>query len=197
MPQSIGKELFLTLVHRCARLLCCVARAVSPTTWLLLTGVLSRCSVLRVRCAGPLGSQPAVCALAALCPVCCVLRHLAPVHRCACLVCCVAFAVSSATWLLLTVVPARCVVPRVACPGPFSSCSPVCLLPASCCVRCGLGHLTPVHRCARSLCCVACALSWATWLLFTGVLSQCVVLRVRCPGPLGSCSLVSLLRVLR
>ena len=35
---------------------------------------------------------------------------------------------------------------------------------------CGvLGHLAPVHRCARSVRCVACAVSWATWLLFTSV----------------------------
>ena len=45
-----------------------------------------------------------------------------------------------------------------------------------------LGRLAPVHRCARAVCCVASAVSWATWLLFTGVLSRCVVLRVRCPG---------------
>ena len=33
-----------------------------------------------------------------------------------------------------------------------------------------------------------CAVSWATWLLFTGLPSRCVVLRLRCSGPLGSCS---------
>ena len=49
-----------------------------------------------------------------------------------------------------------------------------------------LGRLAPVHRCARAVCCVASAVSWATWLLFTVVLARCVVLRVRCPGPLGS-----------
>ena len=49
-----------------------------------------------------------------------------------------------------------------------------------------LGRLAPVHRCARAVCCVASAVSWATWLLFTGVLARRVVLRVRCPGPLGS-----------
>ena len=48
-----------------------------------------------------------------------------------------------------------------------------------------LGRLAPVHWCARAVCCVASAVSWATWLLFTGVLARCVVLRVRCPGPLG------------
>ena len=59
-----------------------------------------------------------------------------------------------------------------------------------------LGRLAPVHRCARSVCCVACAVSWATWLPFTGAPAGCVVLRVRCPRPLGSCSLVRRLGVL-
>ena len=49
-----------------------------------------------------------------------------------------------------------------------------------------LGRFALVHRCARAVCCVASAVSWATWLLFTGVLARCVVLRVQCPGPLGS-----------
>ena len=31
-------------------------------------------------------------------------------------------------------------------------------------------------------------MSWATWLLITGVHALCVVLHVRRPGPLGSCS---------
>ena len=44
-----------------------------------------------------------------------------------------------------------------------------------------LGRLAPVHLCARAVCSVASAVSWATWLLFTGVLARCVVLRVRCP----------------
>ena len=76
----------------------------------------------------------------------------------------------------------------VRCPGPLGSCSPVCPLGALRCV-CGVqGHLAPVHRCARSVRCFACAVSWATWLLLTGVLAWFVVLRVRCPGPLDSCS---------
>ena len=41
-----------------------------------------------------------------------------------------------------------------------------------------------------------CAVSWATWLLLTGVPAWFVVLRVRCPGPLGSCSPVCPLGVL-
>ena len=49
-----------------------------------------------------------------------------------------------------------------------------------------LGCLAPVHPCARAVCCVASAVSWATWLLFTDVLARCVVLRVRCPGLRGS-----------
>ena len=39
-------------------------------------------------------------------------------------------------------------------------------------------------------------MSWATWLLFTGVPARCVVVPVRCPGPLGSCSPVCPLGVL-
>ena len=60
-----------------------------------------------------------------------------------------------------------------------------------------LGRLAPVHRCACAVCCVASAVFWATWLLFTGVLARCVVLRVRCPGPLGSRSLVCALCAVR
>ena len=60
-----------------------------------------------------------------------------------------------------------------------------------------LGRLAPVHRCARAVCCVASAVFWATWLLFTGVLARCVVLHVRCPGPLCSCSPVCALCAVR
>ena len=177
-------------VHRCARSVGCVACAVSWATWLLFTGVPARSVVLRVRCPGPLGSCSPVCPLGGLCCVCGVLGHLAPLHRCARAVCCVACAVSRATWLLFTGVPAWCVVLRVRCPGPPGCCSPVCRLRVLCCV-CGVpGHLAPVHRCARAVCCFACAVSWASRLLFTGVPALCVVLRVRCPGPLGSCSVV-------
>ena len=113
--------------------------------------------------------------------VCGVLSHLAPVYRCARSVRCVARAVSWAPWLLFTGVPARCVVLRVGCPGPLGSCSLVCLLRALLCLCGVLGHLAPVHRCARSLCCVAQAVSRATSILFTGVPARCVALRVRCP----------------
>ena len=174
--------------HRCARSVCCFVCAVSWATWLLFTGVPARCVVLRVRCPGPFGCCSPVCPRGVLCCVCGVLGHLAPVHRCARSVCCVACAVSWASWLLYTVVPARCVVLRVRCPGPLGSCSPVCPLGVLCCVCGVLGNLLPVHRCARSVCCVACAVSWASSLLFTGVPARCVVLRVRCPGLLGSCS---------
>ena len=84
-------------------------------------------------------------------------------------------AVSWATWLLFTSVPARCVVSRVQCPGPLGFCSPVCPLGVLSCVCSVLGHLAPVNRCARSVCCVVCAVSWATWVLFTSVLAWCVV----------------------
>ena len=101
--------------------------------------------------------------------VCGVLGHLASVRRCARSVSFVACAVSWATWLLFTGVPARCVALRVRCPGPLGSCSPACPLRVLCCTCGVLGLLAPVHRCARSVCCFACAVSWVTWLLFTGV----------------------------
>ena len=186
----------LAPVHWCARSVCCFARAVSWASWLLFTGVLARCVVLRVRCPGPLGSCSPVRPLGVLCCVCGVLGLVAPVNRCARSVCCVVCAVSWATWLLFTGAPAWCVVLLGRCPGPLGSCSPVCSLGALCCVCGVLGRLAPVHRCARSVCCVACAVFWATWLLFTGAPAQCVVLRVRFPGPLGSCSPVRPLGVL-
>ena len=50
---------------------------------------------------------------------------------------------------------------------------------------CGvLGLLAPCQRCAGSVLCVACAVSWATWILFTGVLAPWVVLCCVC-GVLG------------
>ena len=186
----------LAPVHRCARSVCCFACAVSWATWLLFGGVPARCVPLHVRCLGPLGSCSPVCPRALLCCVCGVLGHLAPVHRCARSVCCFACAMSWATWLLFTAVPARCVALRVRCRGPLCFGSPLCPLGALLCVCGVLGHFTPVHRCARSVRCFACAMSWATRFLFTGVPARFVVLRVRCPGPLGSCSLVCPLGVL-
>ena len=163
-------------VHRCACSVCCVACGVSWASPLLLTGAPARCVVLRVRCPGPPGSCSLVCPLGVLCWVCGVLGLPAPVHRCARSVCCVACAVSWASRLLFTGVPPRCVVLRVRCPGPPGSCSPVCPLGVLCCVCGVLGLLAPVHRCARSVCCVACAVSWASQLLFSGVPARCVVL---------------------
>ena len=180
----------LAPVHRCARSVRCFARAVSWATWLLFTGAPAPSFALLLRCPGPLGSCSPVCPLGVLLCVCGVLGHLSPVHRCARSVCCCACAVSWATWLLFTGVPARCVVLPVRCPGRLGSYSPVRPLSPLLCLCGVLGLLAPVHRCARSVCCFACAVSWATWLLFTGVLARCVVLRVRCPGPLGTCSLV-------
>ena len=165
----------LAPVHRCARSVRCVACAVSWATWLLFTGVPARCAVLRVRCPGPLGSCSPVCPLGALFFVCDVLGHLTPVHWCARLVRCFACAVSWATWLLFTGVPPRCAVLRLRCPGPLGSCSPVHPRGVLCCVCSVLGHLAPVHRCARSVRCFACAVSWATWLLFTNVPARCAV----------------------
>ena len=205
----------LAPVHRCARSVCGVACAVSWASWLLFTGVRALCVVLRVRCPGPLGSCSPVCTLCVWCCVCVVLGRLAPVHWCACLavlrhvrgvrgllapvhrcarsVCGVACGVSGASWFLFTGLHALCVVLRVRCPGPLGSSPPVCTLCVWCCACGVLGCLAPVHRCARSVCGVVCAASWATWLLFTGVHALRVVLGVRSPGPLGSCSPVCLL----
>ena len=185
----------LAPVHRSARLACCVAFAVSWATWLLFTGVHARCVVLCVWCPGPLAPCSPVCWVGVLRCMCGALGHLAPVHRCVRSECCAACAVSWATWLLFTGVYARCVVLRVRCPQPLSWCSPVSSLGALTCVCGVLDHSAPVHRCACSACCVACAVSWATGPLFTGVRSSCVVFRVQCPGPLGPCSPVCSLGV--
>ena len=79
----------LAPVHRCARSVRCVASAVSWATWLLFTGVIPWSIVLCVQCPVPLGSCPPECPLGALCCVCGVLGHLAPVRRCVCAMSCV------------------------------------------------------------------------------------------------------------
>ena len=200
----------LAPVHRCARLVRCVACAVSLATWIQFTGELAWCIVLCLRCPGPPGSCLLVCSFGALCCVCGVLGLVAPDHRCCRSVRCVACALSLATWLLFTAVLARWVVLRVRCPGPLGSysplcslgglhcvqgglrllgcCSLVCSLTALCCVCGVLGLVAPACRCARLGRCVVCAVSWATWLLFTGVPARRVVLCVRCDAPLGACS---------
>ena len=205
----------LAPVHGLARLVCCVAHAVSWATWLLFTAVHPRCIMLRVWCPGPLGSCSPVFTLGLLCCVCGILGQLAPVHRCARSLCCVVCALSQGTWLLFTGVHPRCVVLPLRCPCPLSSCSPVCALGVPYCV-CGVpGHLAPVHRCVCLVCCSVRAVSWAAKLLFTAVHAPSVVLclrragpfdycspvctsmlRVRCPGPLGTCSGVRTLPVL-
>ena len=206
----------LAPVHRCARSVCGVACTASWASWLLFTGVHALCVVLCVRCPGPPCSCSPVCTLCvwccvygvlgllapvnrrarSVCGVACTVSPglLAPVHRCARSVCGVACTVSWASWLLFTGVHAPCVVSRIQCPGPPGSRSPVCTLCVWCCVYGVLGLLAPVHRCARSVCGVACTVSWASWLLFTGAHALCVALCARCPGPLGSCSPVCLLR---
>ena len=186
----------LAPVHRCVRSVCCGACAVSWAPWLLFTGAPARCAVLRVWCPWPLGSCSPVCPLGVLSCVYGVLGPLTRIHRVACSVCCVARAVSSAPWLLFSGAPAPCVVLRAQCPGPLGSCSPVRPLGLSCCVYSVLGPLALVHRCARSVCRVACTVSWAPWPLFTGVPARCVVVPVRCLGPLGFCSPVCPLGVL-
>ena len=186
----------LAPVHRCTCSVLCFACAVSWATWLLFTSVPAPCVALRVRCPGPLGSRSPVCPLGVFCFAYGVLGHLAPVHRCARSVCCVACAVTWSTWLLFTGAPAPSFVLLVRCPGPLGSCSPVCR-PCVLFCRCRvLGQLAPVQRCACFVCCVACAVSWATWILYTGVPALSFALLVRCPGPLGSCSPVCPLGVL-
>ena len=175
-------------VHRCARPACGVACTASWASRLLFTGVHVLCVVLRVRCPGPPGSCSPVCTLCAWCCVYGVPGPPAPVHRCARSACGVACTASWASRLLFTGVHALCVVLRVRRPGPPGSCSPVCTPCVWCCVYGVLGSPAPVHRCARPACGVVCTVSWASRLLFTGVHALCLVLRVRCPGPPGSCS---------
>ena len=185
----------LAPVHRCARPVCGVARTVSWASWLLFTGAHALRVVLCVRCPGPPGSGSPVRTPCVWCCVYGVLGSLAPVHRCARPACGVVCTVSWAFRLLFTGVHALCVVLRVRCPGPPGSCSPVRTPRVWCCVYGVLGLLAPVHRCARSGCGVVCTASWAPWLLFTGMHALCVVLRVRRPGPPGSCSPVCTLCV--
>ena len=106
----------------------------------------------------------------------------------------VACSVSSAPWFLFTGVLAPWVVLRVRRLGPPGSCSPLCAPCVWCCVHGFLGLLAPAHRRACSVCGVAGAVSWAAWSLFSGVHARCVLLRARCPAPLGSCSPVCLPR---
>ena len=181
----------LAPVHRCACSVFCFVCAVSWATWLLFTGVPARFVVLCLRCSGPLGSCSPVFSLGVVCCVCGILGPLAPVHRCARWVCCVACVVSSATWLLFTGAPARCVGLRAWCPGPLGSCSPVCPLCLLFCLRGVLGHLTPVHRCARLVCCFVCAVSWLSWLLFTGVPGRRVP-SLCCPRSMCVCGVLAL-----
>ena len=186
----------LTPVHWCVRSVCSAVCVVPWATRLLFTGVHALCVVLCVWCPGPLGSCSPVCPLRVLCCLCGVLSHLAPVHQCVRLACCVACAVSWVTWLLFTNVPFRCVVLCLRCPGPLGSCSPVCTRCVLCCVCSVMGHVAPVHRCVCSVYCAVCVVSWATWFLFTDVYARRVVLCVRCPGTHGSCSPVCTLGVL-
>ena len=182
-------------VRRCARPVCGVACTVSWAPRLLFTGAHALRVVSCVRCPGPPGSRSPVCTPCAWCCAYGVLGLPAPVHRCARPVCGVVCTVSWASRLLFTGVHALCVVSRERRPGPPGSCSPLCTPCVWCCVYGVLGSLAPVHRCARPACGVVCTVSWAPRLLFTGVYALCVVLRVRCPGPPGSCSPVCTLCV--
>ena len=165
----------LAPVHRCVPSGCCAVHVVSWATWLLFTSVHARPAVLCVRCSGPLGSCSPMCTLGVM-----VLRVRCP----------------GPSLFLLTGVYARRVVLRVRCSWLLCSCSLVCMLRVLCWVCGVLGHLAPVHWCARGGCFAVCAASWASWLLFTGVHTQCIVLCLRCSGPPGSFSPVCTLCVL-
>ena len=143
-------------VNRSAPTVLCDVCAVSWATWLLFTGVPARWVVSRVRCPEPLGTCSSVRWLGVLCPLGGLCRHCG----------------------VLGLVFTRWVVLRMRSPGPLGFCSPVCWLGALCCVCGSLGRLAPVRRCACSVCCGACAVSWASRFLFTGVLARCVALRV-------------------
>ena len=145
----------LAPVRRCTRSVLCFACAVSWATWLLFSGGPAWFVALRVRCPGPLGSCSPVRPLGVLCCVWGVLGHLAPVHRCVCLVCCLVCAVFWAIWLLFTGVPAR---------GVPSLCFPWCL-----CVCSVLAQVAPVHgraRCVRCACVVGGCISLPPPLIF-------------------------------
>ena len=165
-----------------------VARVVCRAAWLLFTGVHAPCVVSCVRCPGPPGSCSPVCTPCVWCRVYGVLGLPAPVHRCARPACGVACTASWASRPLFTGAHALRVALRVRRPGPPGSCSPACTLCVWCCVYGVLGLPAPVHRCARPACGVACTASWASRLLFTGAHALRVALRVRRPGPPGSCS---------
>ena len=180
-PDPWGVVSFLSLGRpTCARV-CGVLGHLAP-----VHRCAARFVVLLVRCPRPVGFRSPVCPLSALLWVCGLLSHLAPVHRCARGVCCVACAVFWATWLLFTGVPARCVVLFVRCPGPLGSCSPVCPLGALLCVCGVLGHLAPVHRCARLVFCLCGVLGHLAPVHRCARWSRCLC--VRCPGPPGSYS---------
>ena len=123
-PSPVHRPGPIPLGCRCARSVCGVACTVSWASWLLFTGVLAPCVVLRVRRPGPPGSCSPPCTP---CVRCCVLGLLAPAPRRARSVCGVAGAVSCAAWFLFSGVHALCVLLRAPCPGPLGSCSPVCL----------------------------------------------------------------------
>ena len=66
---------------------------------------------------------------------------------------------------------------RPSAPDPWGVGSFLSLGRPTCARVCGVrGHLAPLDRCARSVRCFAFAVSWATWLLFTGVPARCVAL---------------------
>ena len=151
----------LAHVHLYARWLCCVVRSASLAPWLLFSAVHARSSVA---CAVTLATRLLFTGVQVRCAVC---------------------AVSLATWLLFTGIPARWVVLRVRCLWSLGSRLLVCPLSEFCYAFDVFGHFAPIHRCARSVCCVVRSASLAPWLLFPGMHARCVVLRAQCAWPLG------------
>ena len=128
----------LAPVHRCARSAGCVAFEVSFAIGFCSPGC--RLSVSCLPCPWSLGSCSPVCAPGVLFVRCfCPSGSLSPVCTLGVLF--------------------------LQCPEPLGSRSPVCTLGVLCCACCLRGHLAPVHWCARSVCCVVCAVSLTTWLL--------------------------------
>ena len=155
---------FLAPAYRRARSVCGVAGAVSCAAWFPFTGVHALRVLLHARCLGPLGScytGVPVCVLCSVfgckssCHSCPALHRrtgpLAPRDN---------HSLAEGHWIFSV----YCLAYGFLCLG------------ALCCVYGVLGPSALVHRCARVVCGVVCAASWASWLLVTGARARCVLL---------------------
>ena len=88
---------------------------VSWATWLLFTGVPATCAVLLCGVLGHLAPVHLVYSLRVLCCMRGVLGLLVAVLQCARSACCVAYTLSSASWLPFTGVSAECLELCVVC----------------------------------------------------------------------------------